>query len=69
MDILFLNGTNLTLEHLQQVAFQGRQVEIAPEALEKVQKARDILFSMAAEGKAVYGLNRGVGWNKDKEFD
>lgn len=64
-----LDGRHLSLESLYQVAYEGRQVSIAPEALELVDRARQVLFRMAAEGKPVYGLNRGVGWNKDKEFD
>lgn len=69
MDTLILNGSDLSLETLYQVVFERRKVEIAPEALERAEKARQVLFDMAAEGKPVYGLNRGVGWNKDKEFD
>ena len=69
MDTLILNGSDLSLEALYQVVFERRKVEIAPEALERAEKARQVLFDMAAEGKPVYGLNRGVGWNKDKEFD
>ena len=69
MEALVLNGHNLTLEGLRQVAYEGREVAIAPEALELVDRAREVLFQMAGEGKPVYGLNRGVGWNKDKEFD
>ncbi len=69
MEALILDGRHLTLETLRQVACEGRKVEIAPEALELVARARQVLFDMAAEGKPVYGLNRGVGWNKDREFD
>lgn len=69
MNTLILNGSDLSLEALYQVVFERRKVEIAPEAMERAEKARQVLFDMAAEGKPVYGLNRGVGWNKDKEFD
>lgn len=69
MEKLILNGKPLTLEEIYQVAYENRLVEISKEAKKRVRKARQILFDMAAEGKSVYGLNRGVGWNKDKEFD
>lgn len=69
MNALILNGSSLTLEELRQVVYDRRPVELDPQALERAAKARQILFDMAAEGKPVYGLNRGVGWNKDKEFD
>lgn len=66
MDALILNGSDLSLDALYQVAFGRRKVEIALEALERAKKARQVLFDMAAEGKPVYGLNRGVGWNKEQ---
>lgn len=69
MKPLLLNGHNLTIEALEQVVYNRRSVAIASEALERAKKARQVLFNMAAAGKPVYGLNRGVGWNKDKKFD
>ena len=69
MEPIVLNGSTLTLETLRQVAYERRPVELEPQALERAAQARQVLFDMAAEGKPVYGLNRGVGWNKDKEFD
>lgn len=69
MDALILTGKPLSLEDVYSVAYNNRQVKISDDAEERVKKARQILFDMAAEGKPVYGLNRGVGWNKDKEFD
>ncbi len=69
MDTVILNGGELTLDTLYRVAYERQKVELAPEAVERAAKARQVLFDMAAAGEAVYGLNRGVGWNKDKEFD
>ena len=69
MEPIVLNGSGLTLEELRQVAYDRRPVELDPQALERAAQARQVLFDMAAEGKPVYGLNWGVGWNKDKEFD
>lgn len=40
MDTLILNGSDLSLETLYQVVFERRKVEIAPEALERAEKAR-----------------------------
>lgn len=67
-EALILNGTNLTLDDLYSVVYDRRPVKIDPEMLPKVDAARQVLFDMAAEGKPVYGLNHGVGWNKDREF-
>lgn len=69
MEALILDGHHLNLEGLYQVAYDRRPVAIEPKALEQAGRARQVLFDMAAVGKPVYGLNRGVGWNKDKEFD
>ena len=69
MEPIVLTGNDLTLETLRQVAYDRRPVELDPQAVERAAKARQVLFDMAAEGRPVYGLNRGVGWNKDKEFD
>lgn len=69
MNALVLNGSSLTLEKLRQVVYDRRPVELDARAMERAAKARQVLFDMAAECKPVYGLNRGVGWNKDKEFD
>ena len=69
MEKLILNGSNLTLQDIHDVVFHNRIVDVCETALDRVAYARQILFDMAAQGKPVYGLNRGVGWNKDKEFD
>ena len=69
METLMLNGSNLTLQGIYDVVHNKRNVEVDEEAVERVAHARKILFDLAAKGEPVYGLNRGVGWNKDKEFD
>jgi histidine ammonia-lyase len=69
METLVLNGSNLTLQGIYDVVHNNRYVEVDEEAIERVAHARKILFDLAAKGEPVYGLNRGVGWNKDKEFD
>ncbi|MBZ2175172.1 aromatic amino acid ammonia-lyase [Schnuerera sp. xch1] len=69
MEKLVLTGKGLILNDIYDVAFNYREVEIDEEALELAKHARQILFDLAAKGEPVYGLNRGVGWNKDKEFD
>ncbi|NLY20092.1 MAG: histidine ammonia-lyase [Tissierellia bacterium] len=69
MEVLRLTGDPISIQDVYDVAYHYKQVEISEEAEERVRAARQVLFNMAAEGKPVYGLNRGVGWNKDKEFD
>ena len=67
-DVLLLNGSALTLEDLYDVVYHDRKVRIDPAVVPRVKAARQVLFDLAAEGKPVYGLNHGVGWNKDREF-
>ena len=61
-----LNGHNLTLEQVVQIARQNAPVEIDAKALETVKRAHQILMLAAEKNLPVYGLNRGVGLNKDK---
>ena len=66
MKPLVLDGSNLTVADLVSVAREGRRVEIAPEALERVRAASAFLHRIAEAGTPkVYGLNTGVGINKD----
>lgn len=68
MQTIRLDGTHLTLEDMHKVVVERCPVEIDPAGLERARKGRQVLFDLAAEGHPVYGLNRGVGWNKDREF-
>jgi histidine ammonia-lyase len=66
MNPLVLDGEHLTIEGLTEVA-RGRSVEIAPEALERVERSSALLARIAEAGTPkVYGLNTGVGINKDQ---
>jgi histidine ammonia-lyase len=64
--VLRLDGRGLTVAQVWQVADGNRAVSIAPEALTRMQRSFDLLIAAAEQGIAVYGLNHGVGANKDK---
>ena len=66
MEPIVLNGHDLILDDLDRIAYDGAPVEIAAEAMERVRKGRRTMEKLAHEGKAIYGFNRGVGWNKDQ---
>lgn len=68
-DHLILDGSHLTIEDVESVARERRPVIISEEAWNRLKEARKVIFELAAEGAPVYGLNRGVGWNKDKVID
>lgn len=60
MDII-LNGYNLNIEKVVQVAEGNVTVGIDPEALEKVRKCRRMLESKIEAGEVMYGVNTGIG--------
>ena len=57
-ETLILNGKDLTLEDLYSVVYDRRPVQIDPEVIPLVDKSRQVLFDMAADGKPVYGPRR-----------
>lgn len=63
---IVLNGKNLTIEEVVKIAKQNALVKIDHAALEKVKRSHQLLLLAAEKDLPVYGLNRGVGLNKDK---
>jgi histidine ammonia-lyase len=59
-------GRQLHIEDVVHVARDKQQVTAAPEALERVRRSHELLYTAVDEGHAIYGMNRGVGLNKDK---
>jgi histidine ammonia-lyase len=59
-----LTGSTLTLDDLVAVAREGAQVEIGPEALEAMARARAVVESSVAGGSPAYGVTTGVGSRK-----
>lgn len=64
--VICLTGKNLTFSQIREIAFENVKVEISQEAEKRLQAARNLIFELDKRGVAVYGLNTGVGWNKDK---
>jgi histidine ammonia-lyase len=56
-----LNGSGLTLEKLVRIARQGEKVELAPEAVERINKCRAMLEKKIAAHEIMYGINTGIG--------
>jgi histidine ammonia-lyase len=54
-------GLEPSVEGVLSVALEGAQVQIAPEVQEKVSAARRVVDGAARSGRAVYGINTGVG--------
>ncbi|MGI8990067.1 MAG: HAL/PAL/TAL family ammonia-lyase [Bryobacteraceae bacterium] len=60
---LELGSSPLTIEDAEQVCRQGRGVNLAPAALERIAQGRRALERRLAQGDRIYGVNTGVGGN------
>jgi histidine ammonia-lyase len=56
-----LNGRDLTIEQVQAVALRGEAVQLAPEAIEQMNRSRAVVDRLAGGDDPVYGVNTGVG--------
>lgn len=63
---LALDGGSLTIPEIISVARGNAQVTLDSAAMKRVQQSFELLLAAAQQGIPVYGLNRGVGENKDK---
>jgi histidine ammonia-lyase len=61
-----LNGSSLTLEKLVAIARQGERVELAPDALERIQACRAMLEEKVKAHEIMYGVNTGIGEFSEK---
>jgi histidine ammonia-lyase len=58
---IVLNGVGLTIEKLVQIACHNQQVELHPEAIERIQKCRTMLEKKIVAREIMYGVNTGIG--------
>ena len=56
-----VDGHSLTLESFVAIARYNATVELAPSALEAMQKSRALAEKIAAEGRVAYGITTGFG--------
>jgi len=56
-----IDGYNLTIEKVVEVARFGEKVELAPEAVEKIKKCRTVLEKKIQAKEIMYGVNTGIG--------
>jgi histidine ammonia-lyase len=61
MKALHINGNDLTLEAVREVAAGGRSVLLAPDAREAVDKARAVVEQIVAGNQVSYAITTGVG--------
>ena len=65
MDKVILNGRDLTVTQIIKAARHDAYVELDEEALALASEARNIVLEKSGCGKQIYGLNTGLGGNKD----
>ncbi len=58
---IVLNGQDLTLEHVVEVAVAKRQVAVSDAAAARLAEARGVVDDLALSDRAIYGLNTGLG--------
>jgi histidine ammonia-lyase len=63
MSALVLTGSGVSVGDVASVARQARKVEIGPDVIARLEKARKVLDEAAASGQQIYGLNTGLGAN------
>lgn len=59
--MITIKGKGLTIEDVVRVAREGEQVELAPEALERIDKCRAMLERKIEANEVMYGVNTGIG--------
>ena len=56
-----LNGSNLTIDSVVDIARNNARVEIAKESINKIKTCRKFLESKIDSGQIMYGVNTGIG--------
>lgn len=59
--VIYINGNNLTIGDVVQVARYGVKVSLAEEAIPKILKSRNYIDKSISDGKVIYGINTGFG--------
>ena len=61
MESLVITGKGLTIDHLVQVARQGRKIELHPEAVGRINDCRKFIEERIEAKEIMYGVNTGIG--------
>jgi histidine ammonia-lyase len=61
LNALHINGNDLTLEQVREVAYERQAVLLAPDARERVNGARDVVDALVADNQVSYAITTGVG--------
>ncbi|NQD68610.1 histidine ammonia-lyase [Bacillus haikouensis] len=67
--MVILNGCSLSLEDAGRIIFEGEEVVISPESMERVKKSREAVERIVKEKRVVYGITTGFGKFSDVLID
>ncbi len=67
--MITLNGQQLTLQQIVDVAKGGNRLFSPPEARARVEQARQVVQEIVTQGRTVYGVNTGFGKLSDVSID
>jgi len=59
--VYVLDGRNLTIEKVVDIARKGEKIEIHPEAMERIRRCRQLLEEKIKKQEIMYGVNTGIG--------
>ncbi|NMB28595.1 MAG: aromatic amino acid lyase, partial [Clostridiaceae bacterium] len=60
-DTLVINGEDLTLEDVREVAVDGRKIAIAADARERMEASYALVGEILRSGEPIYGISTGFG--------
>ncbi|MFW6270319.1 MAG: aromatic amino acid lyase, partial [Bacillota bacterium] len=63
---IVLTGFDLTIEDFIKIVKERKKVSISEKAKKRIKEARKFVLNNLDTDKPVYGMNRGVGENKDQ---
>lgn len=63
---MMLDGYHLHINHIYRIAVEKEQVTLSTDSLLAMERARGLVLKMVDGQEAIYGLNTGLGKNKDR---
>ncbi|MGR3766093.1 histidine ammonia-lyase [Rossellomorea sp. NS-SX7] len=67
--MVVLTGGSLSLEDARKIIYEGEEVIISPESMERVKKSREAVEKIVKEKRVVYGITTGFGKFSDVLID
>lgn len=69
MDVIYLDGDNLSLEDVERVAKGEAEVQLADKGRKRIRAARKVVEEKLKSGEVVYGINTGFGHLSNVKID